>query len=388
MSFHQYEKISESTRMWDMVSRRAEFKMAKGPAGGPSKGKKAALSLDNPMAWVVTEKVHGANFLFIVSQGEDGTVVVKSGKRTGLLEDEDEFFKGYKKVVEQYTPASREAFQWIQRTIPHDPPLRSIYIYGELFGGAYPHPSVPVDPDVCLVQSGIYYSPTLQFCAFDVMTETRDGTKAYLDYGIAVKMFQECRFFFAEPLFVGSFEEASNYQVGFESTIPKRLGLPALPSPNIAEGVVAKRIKPLWVPTSKGDMVRATLKIKAEGFREEQALPDMIKDKGWGGDKGAGKGKKSSGKPVDPIEALAIKLAGLVNPNRLASVVSKVGRGKGKDRAHRDRVHKMFIQDVLEALHDAGDEYGPMLDRLDKPNKDILMTQLDRLTSALLDDRL
>jgi len=51
-------------------------------------------------------------------------------------------------------------------------------VYGELYGGAYPHPSVFAVPDLIPVQRGVWYSPQLSFLAFDLLlvpAPTDDG---------------------------------------------------------------------------------------------------------------------------------------------------------------------------------------------------------------------
>ena len=59
--------------------------------------------------WVVTEKVHGANFSFWMTEehlsvegiGLCSTVVIKCAKRSGWIEDDEKFFN-YQPVLEKY----------------------------------------------------------------------------------------------------------------------------------------------------------------------------------------------------------------------------------------------------------------------------------------------
>ena len=51
----------------------------------------------------------------------------------------------------------------------------------------------------------------------------------YLDYSDAMAIFESFDIFYAKPLFTGKVSEALNYPIGFDSTIPKVLGLPDLP---------------------------------------------------------------------------------------------------------------------------------------------------------------
>jgi hypothetical protein len=40
---------------------------------------------------------------------------------------------------------------------------RQLSVYGELFGGSYPHPFVPVEEAVSAVQTGVWYAPDVEF---------------------------------------------------------------------------------------------------------------------------------------------------------------------------------------------------------------------------------
>lgn len=46
--------------------------------------------------------------------------------------------------------------------------VEEVLLFGELCGGRYPHPEVQPDTRVEAVQTGVYYSPTIEFYAFDI----------------------------------------------------------------------------------------------------------------------------------------------------------------------------------------------------------------------------
>jgi len=80
---------------------------------------------------------------------------------------------------------------------------------GELFGGAYPHKDVPANPKVKPVQTGIWYSPNIEFIAFDLAFEVENSAttgRQYADYESAIAVFTKAKLFYAEPLFVGKYE--------------------------------------------------------------------------------------------------------------------------------------------------------------------------------------
>jgi len=51
----------------------------------------------------------------------------------------------------------------------------------------------------------------------------------YLDCDVAMEIFVANDIFHLKPLFTGPMNEALNYELKFDSTIPKIYGLPALP---------------------------------------------------------------------------------------------------------------------------------------------------------------
>ena len=51
----------------------------------------------------------------------------------------------------------------------------------------------------------------------------------YIDYADAMKIFDDVGILYPKPLFIGKANEAANYDIKFDSAIPKQLGLPPLP---------------------------------------------------------------------------------------------------------------------------------------------------------------
>lgn len=43
-----------------------------------------------------------------------------------------------------------------------------VYVYGELFGGGYPDKVSNYE----LVQTGVYYTPEIEYCVFDIKVDT------------------------------------------------------------------------------------------------------------------------------------------------------------------------------------------------------------------------
>jgi Rnl2 family RNA ligase len=241
-TFQNYEKIAESSDEWRLDE--------------------AAYRHLEKVSWVVTEKIHGANFCFVL----DGQTI-RCASRKHLLERDEDFFH-YQVVLARLQETLWRMFRLVQSSYPQ---MSRASVYGELFGGSYPHPDVPPDPAVEPVQTGVWYCPSLEFCAFDLAIEGEAAglPRTYVDYDQAISFFQTAGLFYAAPLLIGSYQEALAYPLGFRSTIPGLLGLPPLQEENRAEGVVIKPLKTIMLPTNKGS-IRPVLKRKIAEFAEDK----------------------------------------------------------------------------------------------------------------------
>ncbi len=200
--------------------------------------------------WYITEKIHGANFSFNYNVQNN---LLRYSKRTGLIEDNDDFFQ-YKNILPDIIPKIMVIIDYIKNNYND---LTDIIIFGELFGGSYPHPSIKVNRLVKSVQKGIYYSPDLHFYAFDIMINNK-----YIDYEDALKIFQMSKILYAEPLAIcNSYEEATNYPIYFNTTIPNKLNLPEIPNNN-AEGIVIKSNSGRYISKIKISKFSETIKDK------------------------------------------------------------------------------------------------------------------------------
>ncbi|KAL6064768.1 RNA ligase [Balamuthia mandrillaris] len=298
--------------------------------------------------WVITEKVHGANFAFI-TDGAD----IKCAKRSGLLKEEEDFYC-WPQVLQKHEPFIRSAFAFLKERIQFD----VLTIYGELFGGMYPHEDVPKVEGVKHVQKGVYYCPTVEFYAFDVHVTNPDGNR-YLSVDFALEVFQTAQFpFYAEPLARGTFHELLKFDVEqFHSTIPAKLGLPLLPE-NIAEGVV------LRPALSEQFGCWPCLKLKSERFHEVTTGKNAGKRIPKPPKPGTPARKQTSEEQLHTLNddqelgPLANKLIAYINENRLRSVLSKMGRAKEQ---HFRKVSGLLVQDALIDFKKDEDEFDKLL---------------------------
>ena len=309
-SFTGYERIAESLERW---------------IGDDEAAYRALAHAE----WIVTEKIHGANFCLVTDGAE-----IRAAKRKAFLDGEEDFF-GHRAMLERNAEALRRVFALARA---RDPQITRAIVYGELFGGGYPHPEVPVDPAVQPVQTGCFYSPTIEFCAFDSRL-LRAGAEEgeYADHDEAAAIFAEAGLFHARPLFRGSYEDAVAFPIGFESHIPALLGLPPIAG-NKAEGVVIKPVRSVVVPRRVGS-IRPVIKRKIPEFSEDARFHQAEK---WAAPTVAG----------GALEQLLWEVYPLVTEARLDAAVSKVGRPMPGDTLRRAQILSLVIEDLTTELRE------------------------------------
>jgi hypothetical protein len=438
----QFGKMAEVTQHWQ-TARHPAFRSA---GRRPIRDAAAALAdpdaLADPSLWVATEKVHGANMSFVVTAPGG---VVRCAKREVFLDDADDddnaAFFGYRFVRRRFETAAARAFAVVsgdvlrfstalrdelasaateEETAPAtggaSTPLvvTRLTVYGEIFGGSFPGlaPSSPdAAPATGPVQDGLFYSPDLQFMAFDACVHYRRAATvpepsdraaapaaeaaattppavAYLDFLPTMAMLRECGFFVAEPLCLGSFQTVCNFPVDFATTVPARLGVPRDAIAKVraenraAEGVVCRTNLPQRVPVTTGkggEDERTIFKRKRAGFTAwsgaqtaaAAATTTAGQRSGRGGGGGAGAGRGGAGRggaasadaEAASRDALLLFARGVLgNDHVVDSAVSKTGRppparggggGAAKRQAILERIAELLVADIAEAVDTA-----------------------------------
>ena len=261
--------------------------------------------------FVVQEKAHGGNLSIWTNDG----VNFVTAKRTAYLEADDKFYN-HISVLETLKPKLIE--MWNILVKKHD--IQHLTIFGEIIGGIYPHPDVEKDRKSIQVQKGVYYSPSNEFYAFDILL----NNNLFLPIDEANKLFEQLQFLFARTIFQGSLEEVLEYPNTFQSIISKDLNLPKIEG-NTCEGIVIKTLSNTNFESGK----RIILKNKNEKWAERE------------------KNKKRRKKPAigDEVKVLIQDIGTYVTENRLNNVVSKIGEITQKDFG---RVMGMFSKDVVD----------------------------------------
>ncbi|OJJ23163.1 hypothetical protein BKI52_02070 [marine bacterium AO1-C] len=275
--------------------------------------------------WVVTEKIHGANFCILANNEES-----HFAKRKEILPEEENFF-GYHNLREELTEKAIQLFEQVSQAYPDTVAIAS---YGELFGGAYPHPEVPPVAGVQAIQTGVYYSPQIHFWIFDLLRITNASTY-YVSFDEVESFCNDVQLSFVPSLFRGTYQEAQNYPIKFASTIAETLNLPKLAN-NWAEGIVIKPAEPILLDTAKG-WLRPVIKKKIELFSEDSRYHQAQK---WAGETG-------SSSLLGEVIAAAYNL---INENRLHNVLSKIGQVNLQDMQQQEAIKSALEADVWESF--------------------------------------
>ena len=304
------------------------------------------------MTWVVQEKVHGANTSFLC----DG-IEVKFAKRTSLIADGEKFYD-YQELLDRYKERVIGLFNAVKAK--HQK-VTAISVFGEMFGGLYPHNEVKRNPKMSLIQKGVCYCPEHEFYGFDIYIFAGDESR-YLPVDEVNELFETNGFFYAKTLFRGSLNECLKHPNAFQSKIAEWLGLPAIED-NICEGVVIRPVEPCYLRVG----LRVLIKNKNERFAEKKSMK---------------KRNKLFAEPVpfsDALKALIVEAEAYANENRLANVVSHIGEVHfPKDFG---KVMGLFLKDVLA---DFLKEHGGEFDALDKCEQKTLNKEVNKLCTALV----
>ncbi|WP_163867205.1 RNA ligase family protein [Myxococcus eversor] len=309
---------------------------AKMPAAGEPK------SVPSPGGpWIALEKVHGAQLVIAVRAGQ-----AWFGKRKAWLTEEESFF-GWQLVRAQLGYAAERMAKALGTT------THTVYFYGELFGGHYPHPEVPPVPGLSAVQTGIWYAPDLRWSPFDVLLVRDDEDEgSLLAHPELEAVAREAGLMTPPVIRRGTRGDMDSVPTRYPTRVPGLLGLPPI-SDNVAEGLVIK--SELRAPPSS----RASVKRKIDEFNEGR----FDESEAW------------SPHQALSVEALADWSARLVNPARIASAMSKVGR---------DPVETLLDEVVLDVRVDLEQAFPLACRSLDATAEDFLSARIRERALVLI----
>lgn len=293
--------------------------------------------------YCVTEKIHGTNTQIAYYPDEDKFVY---GTRERVLPDDEKCYNAQE--IFDDLQVSVKVVHEIMSDSGSYPNLTSVILFGELYGGAYPHTDVEKDKHAIRVQKGVYYSQHNQWRVFDIAYTV--STDDYLHFVVSEEFFNLCDMAGIEhvPLLkiADSLDEALAYQNDGESVVSSLNNLPKIDN-NIMEGVV---IKP-WQEDLWTGSHRVILKNKNDKFKEkwrekkvdiQEEVPEVVK------------------------QAIN-ELAQYINENRVNNVISHLGQVSVKD------IGNIIALSTTDALEDYKKDYGT-LNTMDK-NEEKMVTR-------------
>lgn len=267
--------------------------------------------------YIITEKLHGANFSFHVLVRDGIAVAAKPAKRTNFIEDGESFY-GCRTVVARYESQIKDLAE--RFAVLHRKDDALVVVYGELFGGR--------------VQAGMSYPKEQDFAVFDLTVNELPVNKVVLSsvcdaVGVPFVPILGVRTSLTEAL-------------AFEESFESKLTCPEFNGPEEnkeAEGIVIEPTQPAFFPCGS----RVYFKKKTKRFLER------------GGNKIA--------KPVvvlnEDLQGIFDEALEYVTNNRFNAVVSKIGEVSIKDIG---RLTGLMTQDILIDMASDGvkdpDRYG------------------------------
>lgn len=240
--------------------------------------------------WVAVEKIHGAQLVIAVVGDE-----VRFGKRKAWLDDEDPFF-GWQLIRAELADRARAVAAIAAAPL--------VVLYGELFGGGYPHPEVEAVPGLQPIQTGVWYTPDLRWAVFDVLVAAGEDDAGERRSFTEVQELAAAAGLLVPPTIRrGRRTEVEAASERFPTEVPAVLGLPPIDG-NLAEGLVLRR----------DDRARPG---QATAYKRKIVEFDEARFDG------AESWDRDQRPDLDALVGWAIRLT---NPARVASAASKWGR--------------------------------------------------------------
>ena len=200
--------------------------------------------------FVVQEKVRGAPLSIWV----DEKLNVLCANKSRFLEEEEGYFH-WKFVRTIFAPRIKKIVTRIG--------CKELVIYGEIFGGTYPHPDVQQDPQAISLNRGVYYCQQNWWYPFDILIDGNWQPQWYI-----YDLFDEIEANpYAFELTSGSLKRCLSFDYNSHlSEIHEVFGLPRI-TDNGSAGVVIRPREPQWLSDGR----RVLLKREREYGRTRKA---------------------------------------------------------------------------------------------------------------------
>ena len=303
-------------------------------------------------SFCITEKIHGANTQICYNLK---TNEFSYGKRTCFLEDEEKCYNVqniFESIKENIINLSKRLLSFTKKDI------ENVVVYGEIFGGFYPHEKVEKDNSATKVQKGVYYSPKNEWRAFDIAyTMTEDSKFQFLSGKDFFEICKETGIKTVPLLTVASsLSEALEYPNDKQSVVPQQLNLPPIED-NIMEGVV---IKP-WNSDFWMGQSRVIIKNKNTKFSEKAHVKKI----------------NIQFEVPENVKTAIEEVSQFITEERVNNIISHLGEITAKDIG---KVIGLAAEDVLE---DYKKEFNT-LNLLEKEEEKMVKKELQHQVASLV----
>lgn len=258
-------------------------------------------------AALATPKLHGSNVQLFYSR--DG--VLKYGRRGAFLDASDDHYGARAAGADLELDVKMP--ELFARLAAANEGLAAVAVFGEVYGGSYPHPSVPaVKPARKPVQKRVWYATRIRIAGFDVRLDFADGRRHFLPFDDAKAACDAEGIPFVPVAKRGTLAEVCQWAVDHAADDalahynPEGLPLMA-PGKNTGEGFVVRFAQEVACGSD-----RAVAKIKSPAFAEITEAPPK-------------RDPAAAAAALDPAEQLARDIAAkYMNVNRAAAVASRL----------------------------------------------------------------
>lgn len=272
------------------------------------------ITVPSGETWVALEKIHGANYSFLVDPNQ-----IKVAKRTSIISREENFF-GHELIIDKYSNQIREIYNIVLEEYPD---LEYVQVFGEIFGGIYDHPDVSKNKDIRHVQLGVYYTPEVDYMVFDIKVYLKHAQvysndtllfyeSFYLDWNKCKDIVTRSGMRHPPVIAVDKLENLLKLDIEqITSRVPEMYDLPEIEN-NIIEGIV---MKPVHNNYYLRDKSRCILKYKTKRFQEVTANKNKY--------------KKHNNDRLE-YQCMLRDISRYITVNRLNNVYSKLGPDSDK----------------------------------------------------------
>ena len=171
----------------------------------------------------------------------------------------------------------------------------------------------------------------------------------FLDYDVCMELFKSSGFLYSEPLLRGTLQDMTSLELGFETKLPAKFGLPPLQDKkNTAEGIVVKPLKNVVLETKQGPPRRVIFKRKVENFQERRK-PRMVHPNNK-----SGKNKGGHSEQEANLRLLQYEMSALVSDQRITNTISKWGVPDSD--SEWTELTEALLRDVLETTESENEE--------------------------------